>query len=74
MVSKKLLKSYDFASIQDYYNYIADSYLNGQHTQVKKLCKVLSVPQRFECRDYLSQFQTLSPDCLTYINKQLSTI
>jgi len=33
MISKKTLKDYDFKSIEDYFNHIVDSLINGQHNQ-----------------------------------------
>lgn len=34
---KKLLKNYGFNSIQEYFNYIEESYVNGQPQQAKEL-------------------------------------
>ena len=46
MVSKKLIKSYDFETIEDYFNYIIDSKINGQRAQAKELYNALSVRQK----------------------------
>jgi len=48
MVSKKLLKSYDFENIEAYYNMILDSKVNGQYSQVKRQMKKLSKKQLVE--------------------------
>ena len=46
MISKKCLKDYEFKTIEDYYSYIVDSKINGNHSQVKDLYKKLSIDQR----------------------------
>jgi len=45
MVGQKLIKSYDFETIQDYFNYIVDSWTNGQKKQSKELYNSLSIRQ-----------------------------
>ena len=52
MVSKKNLKALDFNSIQEYYDYINDSVVNGQRQQAIELAKDLSNAQRRECIHY----------------------
>jgi len=56
MISKKTLKNYEFKTIEDYFNYIVDSQLNGNHSQVKKLFKRLSNEQKKTFFNYLNQF------------------
>lgn len=46
MVSKKLIKSYDFDIIEDYFNYIVESKINGQRAQAQGLYKALSTRQK----------------------------
>lgn len=46
MVSKKLIKSYDFDTIEDYFNYIIDSKINGQRAQAVELYTALSQAQK----------------------------
>lgn len=46
MVTKKLIKSYDFETIEDYFNYILESEINGQRSQVISLIKLLSNIQK----------------------------
>lgn len=53
MVSQKLIKEYDFETIEDYYQYIVDSYINGQSAQVTKLIKMLSKRQKIEFLELL---------------------
>jgi len=46
MVSKKLIKSYDFDTIEDYFNYIVDSKINGNRQQAQELYNNLSARQK----------------------------
>lgn len=46
MVSKKTIKGLDFNTIEDYFNYIIDSKINGQPQQAKQLYKDLSTRQK----------------------------
>jgi putative cell wall-binding protein len=52
MVSNKTIKEYDFKTIEDYYEYIAESIMNGQRKQAQELIKALSKPQRKEAYNY----------------------
>lgn len=54
MVSLKLLKSYDFTIIEHYFNYILESEINGQRSQVERLIKTLSKEQKKECLDWFN--------------------
>lgn len=54
MISNKDLKSYEFNSTIDYYDYIIDSHINGQPQQVKQLYKDMSPKQRQEFILYLT--------------------
>lgn len=56
MVSKKLIKSYDFETIENYFDYILESEINGQRSQVESLIKSLSKQQKKECLSHLKQF------------------
>jgi len=47
MISKKDLKNYEFKTIEDYFSYIIDSFINGNYSQLKKmLSKELSNNQK----------------------------
>ena len=48
MVGKQTLKSYEFNNIEDYFNYIIDSVINGQKQQAKTLINKLSKEQKKE--------------------------
>ena len=53
MISKTTLKEYEFKTIEDYFNYIVDSKINGQYSQVKHLIKQLSKDQKLLLFRYL---------------------
>jgi hypothetical protein len=48
MVSRKTIKDYGFKSLNDYYDYIVDSEINGQRSQVIELIDTLSKIQAVE--------------------------
>lgn len=48
MVSKKTIKSYGFETIEEYFNYIIDSKINGNRQQAQKLYNNLSARQKNE--------------------------
>lgn len=45
-IGKATLKKYEYQTIEDYFNYIIDSQINGNHSQVKELFKKLSNEQK----------------------------
>ena len=60
MVSKKTIYALDFATLEDYFNYIIDSKTNGQQKQAKQLYKDLSTRQKNNFVMYLTQIYTAS--------------
>ena len=56
VVSKKLLKDYEFYSIEKYFDYIIDSQINGNHTQVKDLFKKLGKDQKRLFMAYIQNY------------------
>lgn len=56
MVTKKILAEYDMLYMTDYYDYIIESFVNGQRRQGHEFYNRLSKPQREEMYDY---FETL---------------
>jgi len=54
MISKKDLKVYEFKQIENYFDYIVESEINGQYRQLKKLINKLSPKQKIQCFRYLS--------------------
>lgn len=46
MITKKLLKDFQFQEIDNYFEYIIDTYTNGQFKQMKELISKLSKQQK----------------------------
>lgn len=72
MVSKKLLKSYDFANIEQYFDYIVESYINGQLKQVIELCNKLAIGQKIPALRYIQDnYSYNNIDAVNYITEKL---
>lgn len=56
MVSIKYIKGLDFDNIEEYFNYIVESDINGQVQQSKELYNKLSVPQKEAFRTWFLTF------------------
>ena len=54
MISKKTLKDYEFKAIENYFDYIIDTEINGNYSQLKELIKKLSQDQKKLLWDYLN--------------------
>lgn len=50
MIGENTLKKYEYESINDYFNYIVESEINGNISQVRELIKRLSREQK---KDFL---------------------
>ena len=57
MVGSNTLKEYDFNTIDQYYNYICESIVNGQRQQAKALTKKLSKQQKKDAVKYFAQLE-----------------
>ena len=55
MVSQKLIKSLDFQNINEYFDYIIDSIINGQPQQAKELFVKLSSKQKLDFYLFLNE-------------------
>ena len=53
MISKNTLKKYEYESIENYFNYIVESEINGNYKQKKELFKLLSKEQKEQFYNYL---------------------
>ena len=53
MISKKDLKDYQFETIDVYFEYIVESKINGNYSQVRKLIKALNKSQRINLVSWL---------------------
>jgi hypothetical protein len=58
MIGKKTLKDYGYSHIEDYFNYIIESYINGNFSQVKDLFKKMNKEQREYFINWLSEEET----------------
>lgn len=54
MVSKTTLKEYEFESMEQYFDYIVESEINGQRGQVRFLIKDMSTKQKKDAHWYLN--------------------
>jgi len=54
MIGKKTLKAYEFRQIENYFDYIAESIINGNFQQVKDLFNKLSKSQKKLCFRYFN--------------------
>ena len=54
MISKKTLKEYEFKTIESYFDYIQESIINGNFSQVKDLFNKLSKSQQKLCFKYFN--------------------
>lgn len=52
MISKKKLEGLDFSTVEEYYDYINESIINGQRQQAMSLVKDMSASQKRECLHY----------------------
>ena len=58
MISKKDLRAYEFMSIEAYFDYIIDSQINGNHSQVKDLFKKLGKDQKRLFMAYIQNYDS----------------
>ena len=55
MIKKRDLLEYGFNSMDDYFDYIYDSQINGQHSQVLELFNAMSITQKANCIKYFGE-------------------
>ena len=73
MISKKDLKSYDFPTIEDYYQYVVDSYTNSNLSQLRQLIGKLSKEQKKNFLGWCRALEPLGSDysaCINYVIEQ----
>jgi hypothetical protein len=56
MISKAYIKALDFETIEDVYNYIVDSDINGNQSQFKELVQKLSRDQFIDFIRFIDDF------------------
>ncbi len=57
MISKKYIQDLEFDTIEDIYNYIVDSEINGAYSQFKELINKLSTIQFKDFLVYINDFE-----------------
>lgn len=67
MILKKTLKNYEFKTIESYFNYIQESVINGNFSQVKDLFNKLSKSQKKLCLRYFNCDQENRKETLNYL-------
>lgn len=53
MVSKKLLKEYEFSNIEEYFDMVLESRINGQFKQAVNQFKKMSTSQKLDFVEYV---------------------
>lgn len=53
MIGKNTLKKFEYKTIEEYFNYIVESQINGNHSQVRELFKRLDKTQKEDFFNYL---------------------
>jgi hypothetical protein len=71
MVTKQTLKTYDYANVEDYFDYIVESHVNGQFAQVRELFGTLSKNQKAELLAYLQDGTKDQIACREYLLRQI---
>lgn len=69
MVSKTYLRAYNFQTIEDYFDYILLSKINGQQKQVQNLIDKMSKDQKKACLEWFKE-QTKTTD-VKYCKQEL---
>lgn len=46
MVTQTIIRDYGFNTLEDYFDYITESRVNGQHKQARELFNALSIRQK----------------------------
>ena len=58
-VIERLIEEYGLSSPEDYYDYIVQSYVNGQKQQARMLFRALTMPEREACLQWISNVEFL---------------
>lgn len=64
MIDANQLRELEFNSMEEYFDYIADSFINGQIAQTKDLFGRLSAKQRDDFFDYIDSLFHYDADIL----------
>lgn len=71
MISKKTLKKYGYLTIEEYFNYIIDSYINGNYKQTKELFNDLSKEQKYRFWAFIHYIDFNDLDFINLIIKKI---
>lgn len=70
MITKKDIEGYDFKTMEDYFDYINLSKINGNYSQVSNLIKELSQKQRILFNNFLLENRYECKELIEYIIKE----
>lgn len=56
---ERLIEEYGCSSAEDYYDYIVQSYVNGQKQQARMLFRALTFPERHTCLQWIGTVEFL---------------
>lgn len=74
MISKQDLKDYEFKDIDQYYDYVIDSEINGQFSQVRRLIKNLSKKQKLDFICYLERIDSSLLKEIKHVRRTLTEL
>ena len=67
MISKNTLKNLEFKDKDEYFNYVVESLINGNFSQVKDLIKKMDKENKKEFLSYLDVFGINKEEYLIYL-------
>lgn len=73
-VSKKVLKTHEFKTIEDYFEYVQLSKINGQNQQVRSLISVMSGLQKLQFIQYVGNKSETSNDLINNVSYWIQVI
>ena len=75
MITKKLIRCFEFENIYQFYDYVVESKVNGNNSQCKDLVKQMNKYQFIEFMDYLAQEDTSNKsnrELISFVKMRLS--
>ena len=58
MISQKYIKELEFNNIDEFFNYVVESKINGNYSQTKEFINKMSKSQRIDFKNYLNYSET----------------
>jgi hypothetical protein len=71
MIYKKDLKAYGVECIEQYYEIIIQSKINGQYKQLEQQIKSLSKDQKKDFLDYITNYELEESDTIKYLESKI---